>query len=330
MTKISLPSSVSLNTQFSLLERMIRVREFEETVATRYSEQEMRCPVHLSVGQEAPPSGLCEALAEKDQIFSHHRSHGHYVAKGGSLKKLISEFYGKATGCTRGVGGSMHAMDVDAGIIACTPIVGGIMPVAVGSAMAHKYDGNGIVTAVFLGDATLEEGVVHESFNFASLKKLPIIFFCENNFFSVYTHLRDRQPDRPLVDLAAAHKMDVYSVDGNDAVEVFRVSQLACESIRKGNGPVFIEAITYRWREHCGPNYDNDIGYRTEEEFQEWKKKCPVEKLTKQLLLEDKDAEEKIKKIHTKIRKEIEDAFQFALESPFPAKEELFKNLYAN
>lgn len=306
------------------------MREFEETVATRYAEQEMRCPVHLSIGQEAPPAGLCEALASQDHIYSHHRSHGHYVAKGGSFKKILAEFYGKATGCTQGIGGSMHAMDVDAGIIACTPIVGGIMPVAVGAAMAHKFFKKDILSTVFLGDATLEEGVVHESFNFASLKKLPIIFFCENNFYSVYTHLSDRQPNRPLSDLAKAHAIPAYTVDGNNVLDVYQASTKAVEFARSGNGPVFIEATTYRWREHCGPNYDNDIGYRTEEEFQEWKKKCPIERSIKELRAADKSADAKIEKIYSSIRKEIEEAFRFALESPLPQKEALFRNLYAD
>lgn len=322
--------SVDLEIYYSLFERMVRVREFEEAVATKYAEQEMRCPVHLSIGQEAPPSGLCEALHPQDHIFSHHRSHGHYVAKGGSMKKLIAEFYGKVGGCTGGIGGSMHAMDVDSGVIACTPIVGGIMPVAVGAAMAHKMAGRDLVSAVFLGDATLEEGVVHESFNFSSLKKLPVIFFCENNFFSVYTHLRDRQPDRPLADLAKAHAMKTITVDGNNVVEVYEASKAAVDWIRSGNGPVFIEATTYRWREHCGPNYDNDIGYRSEAEFQEWKKKCPIERARKELRSRDPLADEKIERITGNIRAQIAAAFEYASQSEFPQPRALYENLYAN
>lgn len=323
-------ANIPLETHYALLERMLRVRQFEESVAQKYTEQEMRCPVHLSIGQEAPAAGLCEALKPSDHIYSHHRSHGHYVAKGGSMKKLIAEFYGKASGCTKGIGGSMHAMDVDSGVIACTPIVGGIMPVAVGAAMAHKMAKRDIVTTVFLGDATLEEGVVHESFNFASLKKLPVIFFCENNFFSVYTHLRDRQPERPLADLAKAHAMKTITVDGNNVVEVYEASKAAMDWIRSGGGPVFIEATTYRWREHCGPYYDNDIGYRTEEEFQEWKKKCPIERTFKDLRALDPSAEGKIEKIMAKIRAEIDEAFEFAAKSEYPQPQALYENMYAN
>ena len=314
---------------FQLLEKMIRIRLFEETIAERYKEQEMRCPVHLSIGQEGPAAGLCQVLSGADMLFSHHRSHGHYIAKGGDTGALISEFYGKETGCCEGIGGSMHLIDRKVGYMASIPIVGGIVPIAVGAAMASVFQNKKLVTAVFLGDATMEEGAVHESLNFAALKKLPVIFFCENNLYSVYTHLRDRQPDRPIADLARGHHIKTFTVDGNDVEAVFEISKQAYEYAKSGAGPVFIEASTYRWREHCGPFFDNDIGYRTEEEYQEWKKLCPIEKLEARLLSEDKTAAAKIEGIREKIKKEIAAAFLFAEKSEFPKKEKLFQNLFA-
>lgn len=321
--------AIDRETRYQLLERMIRIREFEFTVAERYKEQEMRCPVHLSIGQEGPPSGLCQVLSDKDMLFSHHRSHGHYVAKGGNLGALVAEFYGKETGCCEGIGGSMHLIDQSVGYVASIPIVGGIIPIAVGAALASVYQKRDLVTSVFLGDATMEEGAVHESLNFASLKKLPVIFFCENNFYSVYTHLRDRQPERPLVDLARGHAIKCLTADGNDVEDVYRVSREAYAHVKSGAGPVFIEAATYRWLEHCGPYYDNNIGYRTESEFAEWKERCPIVKLTNALLREDGQAEARIEKIREKIRAEIVAAFDFAAKSPFPEKDKLHQHLYA-
>ena len=316
--------------RYQLLERMIRIRDFEETVAERYKEQEMRCPVHLSIGQEAPPSGICQVLNNNDLLFSHHRSHGHYIAKGGNLGRLLAEFYGKEDGCCEGVGGSMHLIDREVGYMASLPIVGGSVPVGVGAAMAAVYKKQNIVSCIFVGDGAMEEGVIHESFNFASLKKLPVIFFCENNLYSVYTPLKSRQPERPLADIARGHAIKAFTVDGNDVEAVYRVSQEAYAYAKSGAGPVFIEAPTYRWREHCGPFYDNDIGYRTEEEFQKWKKLDPIEKLTRDLLHDDREASVHISAIREKIKKEISDAFAFAEKSEFPQKEKLFLNLYAD
>lgn len=309
--------------KLKLYKDMLRIRMFEERICDLYSEQQMRCPVHLSIGQESPPVGMCAALRKEDLIFGTHRSHGHFLAKGGSMKSLLGEIYGKATGCCKGIGGSMHLIDLDAGLIAATPIVGSSIPVAMGAALANSMRKNDIVTVLFLGDAAVEEGVFHETINLASVKKLPLIFFCENNFYSVYTHLKVRQPERRLETLAKGHAVPAFSVDGNEILEVYSVAKHAVDQVKKGQGPVFIEAITYRYREHCGVNFDNNIGYRTEAEYQEWRTKCPIERFRKALFAEGCLKEGADKRILSDVTLEIDEAVRFAKESPFLNKQKL-------
>lgn len=315
----------------SLLYEMLRIRLVEEKIAELYPEQEMRCPIHLCIGEEAIAAGVCANLKDKDIVMSNHRSHGHYLAKGGNLKAFIAELYGKSTGCSKGRGGSMHLIDPSVNFLGSTAIVGGTIPVAVGTAFGSKLRGkDDTVTVVFFGDGTVEEGVVHESLNFASLKNLPILFICQNDFYSVYTHISDRQPPRQIYLLAKAHGMKSYQADGNNVTEVYEVTKKAIESINNGEGPVFIEFLTYRWREHCGPYYDNDLGYRTETEFNDWVARCPLEYFTSKLLKDDVITNNQIEFMKEKIRNEINEAVSFAKSSPFPDKSTLFENVYSN
>ncbi|MGD2179791.1 thiamine pyrophosphate-dependent dehydrogenase E1 component subunit alpha [Lusitaniella coriacea] len=309
---------------------MLRVRRVEEKIVELYPEQEMRCPVHLCIGQEAVVTGVCAALTPTDAVFSGHRAHGHYLASGGNLAAFWAEMYGKATGCCRGKGGSMHLIDLDAGFIASTPIVGSTIPIAVGAAFGATMQGLNKVVVIFLGEGATEEGVFHESLNFASLKQLPVVFVCENNFYSVYTPLSERQPkDREVYPLAQAQNIPSTQADGNDVETVYRLSQEAIERARKGGGPSFLEFITYRWREHCGPNYDNHIGYRTEAEFKEWQEKDPIENAQNQLLVEGILSEEELEEMERAIAREIEEAVTFAKNSPFPEPETLYEHVYA-
>ena len=264
-------------TSLDLYRAMLRIRLIEEAIASRYQEQKMRCPVHLSIGQEAVAVGVCKAALHSDYLISNHRAHAHYLAKGGSLKAMIAEIYGKRTGCCMGRGGSMHLVDRSVGMYGSTPIVGGSIPVGVGLAFATYLKQESHVTLIFFGEGSTEEGVFAESLNFAALKNLPILFICENNFYSVYSPLAVRQPaQRDRAAIARAHGLVAHMGDGNDVEEVYRLAEQAISSIREGNGPVFLEFDTYRHREHCGSNFDNDIGYRTEEEFLFWKDKCPI------------------------------------------------------
>ncbi len=313
----------------SFLKDLLYVRRVEEKVAELYPEQEMRCPVHLSIGQEATAVGVAHALQTGDLMFSNHRSHGHYLAKGGNLKKFFAELYGKVDGCARGRGGSMHLIDVSVGFMGATPVVSSSIPVAVGAAFTQSFLQYSRATVIFLGDAAVEEGVFHESANFAKLKNLPVLFFCEHNLYSVYTHISARQPPRKIIDLARAHGLDCYEADGNNIVEVYQTALTALEKIKKGRGPAFIEAPTYRWREHCGSNFDNHLGYRTEEEFQAWKEKCPIKRLQEKLLVDKIVSQEDIQAMISEIKMKIDEAVAFAKSSSFPEKEELDKFIYA-
>ena len=256
---------------------MWRIRLTEETISKRYSEYKMRCPVHLSIGQEASAVGVCSALSTQDWAFSGHRNHAHYLAKGGSLKKMIAELYGKREGCCAGRGGSMHLMDQSAGFLASTPIVGSTVPIAVGAALTQQIKGENRIVVVFLGDGAMECGVVLEAMNFAAVRKLNILFVCENNFYSVYSPMNIRQPSgRQLRQVAEGQGLNSFFNDGNDVHSVNETTQKIINNMKSSPEPFFLELETYRWREHCGPNYDNDIGYRTEEEFEAWRNKCPI------------------------------------------------------
>jgi len=297
---------------------MLRIRRIEEAIADHYKEQEMRCPVHLSIGQEAVAVGVCEALEETDFLVSNHRAHAHYLAKGGDLKAMLAEIYGKSLGCSKGRGGSMHLVDLGKGVLGTTPIVGGSLPVAVGSAFASHLMGEKAITCVFIGEGSTEEGVFGECLNFASLHNLPILFICENNFYSVYSPMSVRQSSRrSRIGIADAHGIPSEKEYGNDVQKVFDFSRKAVASIREGNGPYFLEFTTYRYREHCGPNFDNTIGYRTVEEYETWLKRCPIELMKDKCTVDEQE-----------IISEIEEAFTFAKNAPFPSeklsKEELF------
>ncbi|MCH9626120.1 MAG: Acetoin:2,6-dichlorophenolindophenol oxidoreductase subunit alpha [Chlamydiales bacterium] len=281
-----------------------RIRMVEEAIAERYSEQQMRCPVHLSIGQEAVAVGVCSQLKETDLVVSGHRAHAHYLAKGGSLKKMLAEIYGKQTGCCKGRGGSMHLVDLEAGFLGSTPIVGGTIPIGVGAAFGSVLKNQSHVVTIFLGEGSTEEGVFAESLNFAALKKLPVLFVCENNLYSVYSPLEVRQPkERKIPLIAEAHGIFALQGDGNDVEEVIDLTSQALEHIHAGRGPCLLEFATYRFREHCGPHFDP---YQPEEEVLFWKERDPLLKV----------------KIDVEpIKREIEEAFAFALSSPFPIAE---------
>lgn len=309
---------------------MLRIRMVEEAIVSLYPEQEMRCPVHLCIGQEAPPVGICAQLHADDYVLSAHRSHGHYLAKGGDLPAMMAELYGRANGCSRGRGGSMHLVDLQAGFLGSTPIVAATIPIAVGVAFGTTLKGERRVTVVFFGEGATEEGVFHESVNFAALKRLPVVFVCENNLYSVYSPLRVRQPEaRDVCGIARAHGMDTYKGDGNDVVEVFEMARTAIERARRGGGPTLIELSTYRWREHCGPNYDNDLSYRTEAEFVEWKARCPVENFRRSLLADGILTESQAATIVRELRDEIATAIRHAKNSPFPDEQSYLENVYS-
>ena len=318
--------------QAILFYNLLRIRRIEERLAGLYAkEQEMRCPSHFSIGQEAVAVGVCAQLTKADKIMSAHRSHAHYLAKGGNLKAMVAEMYGKQTGCASGRGGSMHLIDQEAGFIGAVPIVGSTIPISLGAALTAYLQNKDHIVVAFFGDGAVETGVFHESLNFAALHKLPLLMVCENNFYSVLSPLSVRQPSgRQIYQLAEAHGVKSIQADGNNLDEVCKVSGEAVSYIRQGNGPVFLEFNTYRWLEHCGPLGDDHLGYRTTEEINFWKKQDPVFLYADSLLKSGILAKNDIDQFEKDIGAEIEDAVAFAKSSPYPDRSELAKFLYAD
>lgn len=298
---------------------MLRIRRIEEAISTRYAEQEIRCPTHLCIGQEAVPVGISAHLRAADYVFSGHRSHGHYLAKGGSLKAMLAELYGRETGCALGRGGSQHLIDLEAGFIASAPILAGTVPIATGAAFGARHRGLDAVSVVYFGDGASEEGAFHEALNVAVVHRLPVIFVCENNLYSVHSDLSVRQPaDRPIAELGKAHGMVALTTDGNDVNEVWRTGAEAVARARAGEGPTFLEFMTYRWLEHCGPNDDMHLGYRSAEELTEWQQRCPLRRTEKALRTAGALDDARLAAFEEKIGQEIDEAIAFARDSAFP------------
>lgn len=320
---------MNLDIAKQLLFQMRRIRHVEQEIARRYGEGKMRCPTHLSIGQEAVSAAVGLALRRSDLAVSGHRAHAHYLAKGGSLPAMLAEIYGKIDGCSRGKGGSMHLIDESVGFMGSTAIVAGTIPVGVGLAYGMKCKRSDQVSCIFHGDAAVEAGVFYESVNFAVVKKLPVLFLCENNLYSVYSPLSVRQPEgRSIAKMAEGLGMKTGTGDGNDVAEVYAKTSEALDSIRSGGGPQLLEFSTYRWLEHCGPNYDNDLGYRTESEYLAWKVKDPIARFEAVLLTSGFVSEAEVGRMDLDIEREVKTAFEFADESPFPDAVSAFTDLH--
>lgn len=312
-----------------LLFQMRRIRHVEQEIARRYGEGKMRCPTHLSIGQEAVSAAVGLALRRSDLAVSGHRAHAHYLAKGGSLPAMLAEIYGKIDGCSRGKGGSMHLIDESVGFMGSTAIVAGTIPVGVGLAYGMKCKRSDQVSCIFHGDAAVEAGVFYESVNFAVVKKLPVLFLCENNLYSVYSPLSVRQPEgRSIAKMAEGLGIKTGTGDGNDVAQVYAKTSEALDSIRSGGGPQLLEFSTYRWLEHCGPNYDNDLGYRTETEYLAWKLQDPIARFEAVLLTSGFVSEAEVGRMDLDIKREVKTAFEFADESPFPDAASAYTDLH--
>jgi TPP-dependent pyruvate/acetoin dehydrogenase alpha subunit len=243
---------------------LYRIRRVEEEIARIYPTDKIKSPVHLSIGQEWIAVGVCEALQADDTVFGSYRSHAYYLAKGGDLKKMFAELYGKATGCAKGKGGSMHLVDVAHGVMGASAVVGTTIPNAVGYAYAMKLQKSKNLVVSFFGDGATEEGVFHESLNFAALKELPVIFVCENNFYAIHTHISRRQKTPNVCDKAKSHGIEAEQIADGDTQRLYERVNAAADLMRTGrSGPQFFECLTYRWKEHVGPNEDFDLGYRS-------------------------------------------------------------------
>lgn len=301
---------------------MLSIRLVEEKLVELYKAGHVKAPVHLSIGQEAVAAGVMAALMPKDKIVSTHRCHGHYLAKGGDLKKMIAEIMGKVTGCCRGRGGTMHLFDNSAGHVVSTPLVGASIAFAIGIAMASKMKRDNKIVVAFFGDGAVEEGIFWESLNFASVHRLPVLFVCENNKYATHSPILRRQPFSEIASRVESHNIRTFFArNGNNALSVFRVAQEAVR-VTRNFMPCFIEAMTYRLKEHWGVGEDWDLGYRSREEGEIWINNCPL-KLHKKVMKYAGITDLEIKEIEDAIEEEISEAVLFALNSPVPSEKEL-------
>ena len=307
------------------------IRCCEEGLADTYGEQEMRTPTHFGIGQEAVAAGVCAALDDDDVVYTHHRSHNHYLAKGGGLFELAAELYGRVSGCSRGRGGSVHLTAREKGFIASSAILGETVAVATGSALAFKMDAVDRAAVTFFGDATCEEGGFYEAINYASINRLPVLFICENNMYSTESPLSVRQaPGTKLCDRVRSFKVPGETIDGNDVFEVFAKARQARARISAGGGPQFLECMTYRWREHVGPQYDHEAGkiYRTEVELQKWMDKCPVRRAGEVLVKEGLAVADDLVAWEKEARDKVSDTITLALAEDWPDPSTLFNDVY--
>jgi len=305
-----------------IFKSLYRIRRVEEEIARIYPSDKIKSPVHLSIGQESVAVGVCAALRPDDVVFGSYRSHAYYLAKGGDLKKMFAELYGKSTGCAKGKGGSMHLVDVEHGVMGASAVVGTTIAHAVGYAYAMKLQHRSSLVVSFFGDGATEEGVFFESLNFAALKEVPVIFVCENNSYAINTHIRFRQKSPNLCEKAKAQGLQAERIADNDTLAVLDRVNAVAQAMRSGrSGPYFFEFLTYRWKEHVGPNEDYQLGYRSFDEAQPWIEQDSVRRAGSEL---DLVLYERIKQ---EVEKEIQAAITFAEESPFPEPRELFTDV---
>jgi TPP-dependent pyruvate/acetoin dehydrogenase alpha subunit len=305
-----------------LYRALYRIRRVEEEIAHVYPSDKIKSPVHLSIGQEAVSVGFCEALGPRDVVYGTYRGHALYLARGGDLREMIAELYGRATGCTGGKGGSMHLIAPECGVMGTSAVVGTTIANAVGHAYALHYRKTGAIVASFFGDGATEEGVFAESLNFAALKRLPILFVCENNQYAIHTHQTRRQGSPDICERARAYGLPAERVDGDDLPDLVGRARDVVGRVRAGAGPWFLEVMTYRWCEHVGPGEDYHLGYRTEDEAAARKASDPLRRLKATVHSVDRIEIEK------NVEREIAAAFAFAEASPFPDAAELMSDVF--
>jgi TPP-dependent pyruvate/acetoin dehydrogenase alpha subunit len=310
-----------VNTLERLYRALYRIRRTEEAIARIYPSDRIKSPVHLSIGQEAISVAVCEALASDDVVFGTYRSHALYLAKGGDLPAMLAELYGKATGCAKGKGGSMHLIDASRGVMGASAVVGSTIPLAVGYAYARKLRGERGIVVSFFGDGATEEGVFAESLNFARLKRLPIIFVCENNFYAIHAHQRDRQPLDNICERARAHGIPAERVE-DDVLALHERITAAVGQVRGGDGPLFFECRTYRWMEHVGPGYDFNLGYRGLAEALAWMERDQCQRLARLLPPDVR------RRLESAVEAEIDAAIEFAEASPLPTDVDLYADVF--
>lgn len=301
------------------LETMILIRRTEECIAEMVTAGLTGTPCHLGIGQEAIAAGVCANLEITDRIFGGHRSHGPFLAMGSPVTGLLAEVLGRATGCSKGMGGSMHLQDMSRGFWGSAPIVGGTVPIAVGAALAARMDGGDSIAVCFFGDGALEEGGVQESMNLASTLGLPVLFVCENNLYASHMDISQRQPSDRMARFADAHKITCMTIDGNNIVDVNQAAKELVHIARRREGPAFLEAVTYRWRGHVGPREDIDVGVRRrEEDLVAWKRRDPISRLVDAMTAAGMLGIDEFEKMNARITSTVAAAKEEALSAPYP------------
>jgi TPP-dependent pyruvate/acetoin dehydrogenase alpha subunit len=311
-----------------ILERLYRslrlIRRAEEEVARIYPSDQIKSPVHLSIGQEAVSVGVCDVLRPDDVVSPTYRGHAAFLAKGGSLRGLMAELFGKSTGVAGGKGGSMHLIDMSHNILGASAVVGTTIPVAVGYALAFKQARAESVVVSFFGDGATEEGVFAESLNFASLRKLPVLFVCENNYYAIHAPIPRRWATNRLCERVETYGIPAHQIDDGDVLKLRSLVASMVAGLRRGEGPAFIECNTYRWREHVGPNEDFDWGYRGRAELETWIEEDQMERVGGMIAPEHRAV------LDADVEREISDALAFAESSSFPVPEALYTNVFAS
>jgi pyruvate dehydrogenase E1 component alpha subunit len=323
------PGSVPGPKTLARVYRSLRlIRRVEEEVARIYPSDKIKSPVHLSIGQEAVAVGICDALNDDDVMSATYRGHAGYLAKGGDLKQMMAELYGKGTGCAGGKAGSMHLVDMNAGVLGMSAVVGTTVPIAAGYGFALKREGQGKdecrIAASFMGDGATEEGVFSETLNFSALHKLPVLFICENNGFAIHSPTSNRWATEALCERVATYGIPTYEITDGNVFSIRNTAEKAIAEIRAGGGPQFMECKTYRWREHVGPNEDYDDGYRSYDDFKPWLEDDQVARTGDMMDAAERDD------IDADIEKQITEAVEFAEQSPWPEPEELFSHVFAD
>jgi len=319
-------SDKPLGQSLELYKKLCLIRKTEEKIAKHYHEDEMKTPVHSSMGQEAIVVGVCSALKKEDHAFGSYRGHGIYLAKTQNTDDFFAEMFGKVTSPIKGIGGSMHMCAPDYGVMQTSAIVASNIPVAVGTAFANKQMKNDKITVVFFGDGALDEGVFWESLNVSCLMKLPILFVCEDNGLAVHTHKTKRQGYKSILDIVSNYNCHVLNEDTTDVEVIHGLTTKAIELIRSTQQPCFIHLKYYRYLEHVGVNKDFDAGYRSKEEFEEWFKKDPI-KIQRDKLIQAGYKEKDIEDMEEQIAKKINQSFVLAQKAPYPDEEELLKEV---
>ena len=306
-----------------LFKQMLLIRRFEEKICEIYHTDVVKSPVHLSIGQEAVAVGICEALKPTDFISNTYRCHATHIAKGGDLNKMMAELYGKVDGCAGGKAGSMHLVEIEKGILGASAVVATTIPVSAGWALALKKDKTGHIIVCMFGDGSTEEGVFSETLNFAKIMNLPVIFICENNRLAIHNPLERRWAADNICERVATYGIPTHKIDSGDVYEILESTKHAVETVRSGKGPVFMEIATYRYKQHVGVAEDMHEDYRDLKEYERWKASDQIDKLAREIGVEE------TARIEKEVKALIDESVKFAENSRFPDEREMFQHVYA-